>query len=88
MKKKIANKIAEMRNSDKKGMEVLGWILTIVLTIAVVGIVWFFVQPAVQQSAGDSADGIVQDSNTVIDGASGLVDSATTGTKLDAARSW
>lgn len=66
MKNKIANKIASMRNSEKKGMEVLGWILTIVLTVAVVGIVWFFVQPAVDGTAKEATEGVKEDSSALI----------------------
>lgn len=66
MKKRLTAKAKDMRSSDKKGMEVLGWILTIVLTIAVVGIVWYYVQPAVDTSSENVADAIVENTNSVI----------------------
>lgn len=70
MKQKLKNKIAKMRKSDKKGMEILGWVLTIVLGIAVVGIIWFFVQPAVDSSANDAAATLRDDSTALIDAGS------------------
>lgn len=74
MKKKIENKIAAMRNSDKKGMEVLGWILTIVLTIAVVGIIWFFVQPAVDSAANDGGESIKDDTSAILTDSAATID--------------
>lgn len=78
MKKKIENKIAAMRNSDKKGMEVLGWILTIVLTIAVVGIIWFFVQPAMSGAGEEAKETISSESTNVLNDAKANVSGAKT----------
>lgn len=70
MKNKLTQKIAAMRSSEKKGMEILGWILTIVLGIAVVGIIWFFVQPTLNDTADKATDGITDDSTSLITNAS------------------
>lgn len=70
MKNKLTQKIAAMRSSEKKGMEILGWILTIVLGIAVVGIIWFFVQPTLNDTADEATDGISEDSTSLISNAS------------------
>lgn len=78
MKNKLTEKIVAMRNSEKKGMEVLGWILTIGLTIAVVGIIWFFVRPAVNNTSDEAMDSMGEDSTALIGNAS---DNATSGTK-------
>lgn len=66
MKDKIKHKLHQMRTSDKRGMEALAWVLTIVLTIAVVAIIWLNVQPAVDHSSGNAADAIVENTNSVL----------------------
>lgn len=66
MENKLKRKIKELKASDKKGMEALGWILTIVLTIAVVGIVWFWLQPAVDNSSQNAANAIEANTNSVL----------------------
>ena len=80
MKNKIGSKIAAMRNSEKKGMEILGWLLTIVLGIAVVGIIWFFVQPSVSKTAGDASTGVEEDSTAIIESAGNQIDAMKTKT--------
>lgn len=66
MKEKIQNKLKDLQASSKKGNEALGWILIIVLSIALVGIVWFYVQPAVDVSSETAADAIVNNTNAVL----------------------
>lgn len=66
MKEKIEQKLHQMRTSDKKGMEALAWVLTIVLTIATVAVIWYYVQPAVDTSSGNAADAIVENTNSVL----------------------
>ena len=70
MKNKLTEKVASMRNSDKRGMEILGWLATIVIGIAVVGIIWFFVRPAVNDTADDGAHEFKENSTAIFSSAS------------------
>ena len=66
MKERVIKKLNKMRMSDKKGMEALGWVLIIVLTIATVAIIWGNVQPAVDTSSDNAANAIVNNTNSVL----------------------
>ena len=79
MKNKLTEKIVAMRKKEKKGMEVLGWILTIGLTIAVVGIIWFFVRPAVNDTSNEAMYSMQDDSGALIGNASLNAQSGTEG---------
>lgn len=61
----VKNKVTGMKASDKKGMAAIGWILTIVFTLAVVGIIWRAVSPAVNDTARD-AQGQINDTTSSI----------------------
>lgn len=76
MKTKVMNKIAKMKQSEKKGMAAIGWILTIVFTLAVVGIVWAAVSPAVSDTATNARDNIGDTTSNVLDEAADFSDEA------------
>lgn len=78
MKNKLMNKIIAMRNSEKRGMEILGWIATIAIGLAVVGIIWFFVRPTINNTADDATHGIGEDSSAIFNNASSNAQSGTT----------
>lgn len=67
MKTKVMNKIESIKKSDKKGMAAIGWILTIVFTLAVVGIIWTAVSPAVNSTASGAQEQINDTTGSILE---------------------